>query len=145
GRRLGILWTRYPRPVSARRRVRRSHPQRREPGVAGHRDAGQRARSGRRGDRVKRRAFITLLGGAAAAWSLAAEAQPGSPPVIGYLSGRWADAEIPYVTGFRQALEELGYVDGNNVAIEFRFSGGQDNRLAPLAADLLRRESDPQL
>ena len=94
---------------------------------------------------MKRRAFITLLGGAAAAWSLAAEAQPGSPPVIGYLSGRSADAEIPYVTGFRQALEELGYVDGNNVAIEFRFSGGQDNRLAPLAADLLRRESDPQL
>jgi len=87
---------------------------------------------------LKRRTFITLLGGAAA-WPLAARAQRPDKPIIGYLSSRSASAEGPLQTAFRQGLQELGFVEGQNVAIEYRFSQGQDDRLPALAADLVRR------
>jgi putative ABC transport system substrate-binding protein len=93
---------------------------------------------------MRRRAFISLLGGAAAApslfWPLPACAQQSAMPVVGYFSGRSSDAEIPMARAFRRGLEELGYVEGHNVAIESRFSNGQDERLPALAADLVRRE-----
>ena len=87
---------------------------------------------------MKRRAFITLLGGAAAAWPLAARAQQALP-VIGYFSGRSPDAEAPIRVPFLKALEASGFTDGRNVAIEYRFAEGQDERLPALAAELVRR------
>jgi putative ABC transport system substrate-binding protein len=92
---------------------------------------------------VRRREFITLLGGAAAPALLGSpvvRSQQPAMPVIGYFSGRSADVETPYAAWFRQGLEESGYVEGHNVAIEFRFSNGQDDRLPALAADLVRRD-----
>jgi len=87
---------------------------------------------------MKRRAFITLPGGAAAAWPLAARAQQALP-VIGYFSGRSPDAEAPIRVPFLKALEASGFTDGRNVAIEYRFAEGQDERLPALAAELVRR------
>ena len=89
---------------------------------------------------IQRREFVTLLGGAAA-WPLAASAQQGTVPVIGYLSGRSPEAEAPIRTPFLLALEEMGYVDGHNVAIAYRFSEGQYDRLPMLASDLVRRSA----
>jgi putative ABC transport system substrate-binding protein len=88
---------------------------------------------------MKRREVITLLGGAAAAWPLAAQAQQPAIPVIGYLSGRSPDAEGPLRTPLLAALEEAGFVVGRNVAIEYRFAEGLDERLPMLASDLVRR------
>src|SRR6516162_2048644 len=101
-------------------------------------DPGIIPAASRRGDRMKRRAFITLLGGAAAAWPLAARAQQALP-VIGYFSGRSPDAEAPIRVPFLKALEASGFTDGRNVAIEYRFAEGQDERLPALAAELVRR------
>src|SRR5262249_26011000 len=144
---------------SAGCRLRRSHPQGREacrpagagPNQirAGHQPedrqsaridrARQAARPRRRGDRVTRREFITLLGGAAVAWPLAARAQQAAKlPIIGFLGAATPSTTTPWIAAFVQRLREFGWVEGRNIVIEYRWAEGRTKRYAEIAAEFVR-------
>src|SRR5262249_45500730 len=88
---------------------------------------------------MKRREFISLIGGAVS-WPLMAYAQQTAMPVMGYLNARSRDTDTPFLAAFHQGLNEAGYVEGRNVTIEYRWEEGQYARLPELATDLARRQ-----
>jgi putative ABC transport system substrate-binding protein len=88
---------------------------------------------------LRRREFIAGLGGAAA-WPIAARAQQRAMPVIGYLSGRTADIDVSMLDALRRGLADVGYAEGRNVAMEYRFADGRDDRLSGQLTDLTQRK-----
>ena len=91
-------------------------------------------------DQLRRREFITLLGGAAVAWPLGARAQQPKIPVVGFLNGGSPDGYAPYLTGFLHGLNETGYVVGKNVTMDYQWAEGHYDYLQVRAADLVRRK-----
>ncbi len=91
--------------------------------------------------RLKRREFITLLGGAAVAWPIVARAQQPAMPVVGIINAGAPETSVSRVTAFRQGLGELGYVEGQNVTIEYRWAEGRYDRYPEMVADLIRRKA----
>jgi putative ABC transport system substrate-binding protein len=89
---------------------------------------------------LRRREFIAALGGAVTAWPVAARAQQRAMPAIGYLSGRTADSEASMLVAVRRGLSDIGYAEGRNVAIEYRFADGQYDRLSAQLTDLTQRK-----
>jgi len=89
---------------------------------------------------IRRRKFLATLGGAAAAWPLAARAQQSAMPVIGFIRDGTADASARYVAAFRKGLSEIGVVEGQNVTVEYNWLEGRYDRLPALMADLVRRQ-----
>src|SRR5262249_26316016 len=157
-----LLWPQCGRAISERGRLRRSYPQRRKarrPAGAGADqvragdqlqdrqgarppNSRQAARHRRRGDRMKRRTFITLLGGAAA-WPLAARAQQtGKLPTIGFLGASTPLNWNRWTAAFVQRLRELGWIEGRTVAIEYRWAEGSGSRIAEIAAEFVRLKVD---
>src|SRR5262249_42601024 len=153
------LWNQHHRCVSPARYLCRPHPQRRQargpargpvqqvrirrqrpdgPDARPH-CARQDTRRRRRGDRMKRREFITLLSGAAAAWPCAARAQQaGKLPTIGFLGQSTLSASSEWVAAFVQRLHELGWNEGRTIAIEYRWGEGREERFAEVAAEFVR-------
>src|SRR5215831_3715375 len=89
---------------------------------------------------IERRKFLATLGGAAGAWPLAARAQQAAMPVVGFLNTRVPGADPHLLAAFRRGLKETGYVEGQNVTIEYRWAYNEYDRLPALAADLVRRK-----
>ena len=93
-------------------------------------------------EQLQRREVITLLGGAAATWPLAARAQQAKLPTIGFLGGSTYSAASQRIATFAQRLRELGWIDGRTVAIEYRWAEGRTDRAAEIAAEFVRRKVD---